>query len=78
MRLDESRHAQFVGEGVELVELFDLECGDDEEDEVGTVGAGFMELVFLDHEVLAQDGDVDCSAERSRGPLGCLRSAALR
>ena len=36
--------------------------GDDEEDDVRTVGARFVELVLVDHEVLAQHGEVHRSA----------------
>ncbi len=40
-----------------------LEGGDDQQDEVGAVGAGFPDLVGRHDEVLAQDGDVHLGAD---------------
>src|SRR5699024_6473490 len=56
--LDERRHAQLPGESVELAQLHRIEGGDDEQDDVGPVRPGLVELVLVDHEVLAQDRDV--------------------
>src|SRR5699024_7721116 len=56
--LDERRHAQFAGQSVELAQLHRIEGGDDEQDDVGPVRPGLVELVFVDHEVLAQGRDV--------------------
>src|SRR5699024_5791599 len=52
------RHAQFAGQSVELAQLHRIEGGDDEQDDVSPVRPGLVELVFVDHEVLAQDRDV--------------------
>ncbi len=35
------------------------QCGDDEEDGIGVMGAGFDELILVDHEVFAQARDLD-------------------
>jgi hypothetical protein len=44
--------------GGEAGELGAGERGDDEEDGVGAVGAGFDDLVFVDDEIFAEAGDL--------------------
>jgi hypothetical protein len=48
-----------VGEGVEGGELVVVEDAHDEEHGVGAHGGGFVDLVGIENEVLAEDGEVD-------------------
>ncbi len=55
--LDERGHAELARLVVEVAHQRVVERRDDEQDEVGAVGAGLSHLVGVDHEVLAQHGD---------------------
>ena len=58
VHLDERGHAERRGRGpASLTSSPSVEGGDDEQDEVGAVGAGLPDLVVADHEVLAQHRD---------------------
>src|SRR6185295_1644582 len=61
--LDEGAQVEGGGEVEAADEEVAVEGGGDEEDEVGAGGAGLEELVLVDDEVLAEDGDVDGGAD---------------
>jgi hypothetical protein len=54
MDFDEYRHAERVGDGLEVAQRRQIECRDDQQYGVGTHGAGLMDLVRVHQEVLAQ------------------------
>ncbi|SKZ25092.1 Uncharacterised protein [Mycobacteroides abscessus subsp. abscessus] len=62
MHLDERGHAETLGAVEQRGEHVLLECRDDQQDDVGAVGASLVDLVRADDEVLAQHGDVDTGA----------------
>jgi len=55
---DEDVKLQFAGAAVERSEIGVGESGDDEEDGVGAMDAGFEELKLVDDEVFAQAGNL--------------------
>ena len=55
----------------EVLEIAVAERGRDEEDSVGTMGAGFDDLVLVDDEVLAEAGNFGCG----RGDFEVLKAA---
>lgn len=55
MDFDQHAHAHGLGSGLEFDRLAMVEHGQDQENGVGPHGACFMDLVGIDHEVLAQD-----------------------
>jgi hypothetical protein len=56
---DEAFEADAEGEGVEGGQLVVVEDADDEEHGVGAHGGGFVDLVGVEDEVLAEDGELD-------------------
>ena len=58
-----ARHAERLDPLEQADERVLLERGDDEQDDVGAVGAGLVHLVAADDEVLAQHRDVDDGAD---------------
>ena len=54
VRFDQHGHAQLVRQIQQVFELGVVQCGDDEQHQIGTVGAGFVDLVVGNDEVLAQ------------------------
>ena len=54
VRFDQHGHAQLVRQIQQVFELSVVQCGDDEQHQIGTVGAGFVDLVVGNDEVLAQ------------------------
>ena len=63
---------------MEVAQLYGVECCDDEQNDVGTVGTGLVELVFVHHEVLAQDRDVHGGAHRVEVGEAAVETAGLR
>ena len=51
---DQHGHVQLVRQVEQVFELGVVQCGDDEQHQIGTVGAGLEDLVVGDDEVLAQ------------------------
>ncbi len=62
---DEDVELKLAGAAVERSEFVLGEGGDDEEDSVGAVGAGFEQLEFVEDEVFAEAGDVDVASDAS-------------
>ena len=65
VHLDEHGHPELAGLVVQPAQQVVVERGDDQQDQVGAGGAGLEHLVGLDHEVLAQQRDVDRGADRA-------------
>ena len=63
VRLHQHGHAELVRQVEQVLELGVVQCGDDEQHQVGAVGAGLEDLVVGDDEVLAQHRNA-----RRRGP----------
>lgn len=57
VELEERGHVEFVGEDEEVDEFGEVEALADEEDGVGAGGAGFVDLVLVEDEVFAEDGE---------------------
>ena len=80
VHLDQGGHAEGFGAVDQRREHVLFEGGDDQQDDVGAVGTGLVDLVRTDDEVLAQHRDVHGGAhgveigERSAGS-GAPRSA---
>ena len=49
-------HTALFGERLEFADDGDVQHGDDEQDGVGAVGAGFVNLVGVEDELFTQDG----------------------
>ncbi len=54
MAFNQHGHAEAGGQGFEFGQRRVIERGDDQQDGVGTHRAGFIDLIRVDHEVLAQ------------------------
>ena len=63
VRFDQHGHAQLVRQIQQMFELGVVQCGDDEQHQIGTVGAGFVDLVVGDDEVLAQHRNMHGGAD---------------
>ena len=75
--LDEGGHAELAGERLHPHEVGLAQGGDDEQDEVGAVRAGLVELVVVDHEVLAQHRDPHGGPDRVEVVQGAAEAAPL-
>ena len=63
VRLHQHGHAELVRQVEQMLELGVVQCGDDEQYQVGAVGAGLEDLVVGDDEVLAQHWNVHGGAD---------------
>ena len=63
VRLHQHGHAELVRQVEQVLELGVVQCGDDEQHQVGAVGAGLEDLVVGDDEVLAQHWNVHGGAD---------------
>lgn len=63
MHFEEDCEVEFDGEDLEVDDLGGIEAFGDEEDGVGACGASFIDLVGIDDEVFAEDGQVDDLAD---------------
>ena len=59
MHLEQGRETKFVAQCEHLADLVICEAFRDEQDRVGAMGTGFVDLVWIDHEVLAEDREID-------------------
>ncbi len=59
MNFHERLHAELAAKRDQIAQLFIVQCGDDQQETVGVVSAGFPDLPGIEDEVLAKDRESD-------------------